>query len=457
MGGGLLELQYIGNEEAYFLYNPEITFFKSVYRRFTNFAMETISNEFENSSIAQPFSEKKIHCKIAPRRGDLIKHMSLVIDLPALQCTEKYAVQWAPNVGCILLQAIEFMIESQSIDKITGEWLYIYHELYSSNEERESFHTMINHPRTPISDELLQAGNYVIPARKMIIPVPFWFSRSSGNNFPLVALGKNHVQIHVTFSALEKAFIVRDKDGSEWKSPKSIPNILLSDFAVDSSPFTTIGTLDLNAELSVMYVFLEENEKNQISEQNLVYTLTNVQYVTAKELKRNTYKTPLQVKHPMREIVWVLQRDDVLLRNDWFNYTNYTNKDQTEIENIMQNNPPIIITSDNSKHILNSASLLLNKAPRFDSKPTSYFSELQPHIFMGKKVQDGIYLYNFGLNPKNVEQPSGTCNASALNSIELVTDIVTSPNNTYYNLRVFVVAYNQLRIMGGFGGLQFSS
>ena len=69
MGGGLLELQHIGNEEAYFLYNPEITFFKSVYRRFTNFALESIRNEFENSSILQVHSEKKINCKIS-RSGD---------------------------------------------------------------------------------------------------------------------------------------------------------------------------------------------------------------------------------------------------------------------------------------------------------------------------------------------------------------------------------------------------
>ena len=68
----------------------------------------------------------------------------------------------------------------------------------------------------------------------------------------------------------------------------------------------------------------------------------------------------------------------------------------------------------------------------------------------------GIFMYNFGLNPRNEEQPSGTCNASAFKNIDLVVDIITAPETTYYNLRAFVVSYNQLRILGGFGGLQFS-
>lgn len=455
MGGGILELKHIGNEEAYFLYNPQITFFKSVYRRFTNFALESIRVEFENSCIIQPDAEKKITAKI-PRHGDLIKHISLRVELPALRSTSEYAVQWAPNVGCILINMIDFMIESQIIEQITGEWLHIFHEIYSSDEERQSFKRMVNHPREPISDTILDGNDlYTIPKRTMIIPIPFWFSRSSGNNLPIVALTKNFVHLQITFNPLQDLFIVKNKQNPNgWVSPRS-ENVSLRDFAVDESHFTSLGTLDLNGELSIMYVFVEDVERNRIVNQNLVYTLTNVQYVSANELVRNSYEIPLNVKHPMKEIIWVLQRDDVKDRNDWFNYTNFKDENQTEVENIMSNENPLLITDSNTKHILQSASIKMNKAIRLELKENAYFSEFQPHVFLKKQIKTGLYMYNFGLHPTNEEQPSGTCNASAFNSIDLVCNIINA-SQSHFNARIFVVAYNQLRILGGFGGLQFS-
>ena len=457
MGGGLLELQHIGNEEAYFLYNPEITFFKSVYRRFTNFALESIRNEFENSSILQHASEKKINCKLS-RSGDLVKHVSLVFDLPALKSTDAYAVKWIPNIGCAIIKSIDFMIESQIVDQISGEWLYIYNELYATTEENQSFLNIVNHPEISanISSIFNSNDNYVLPGKRMTIPIPFWFCKSSGNNLPLVALSKNHIHIQITFRPLNELFLVRDKSNasSEWFSPPS--SIQLSEFAVDMSPFTTIGTLDIHAELSVMYVFLEQNERQRITQQDIVYTLTNVQYVETKQLERNSYIIPLQVKHPMKEIIWFLQRDDVTLRNDWFNYTNFIDQNQTKFENILLNNNPLVINESNNKNILVSAGILLNKNFRLEKKHFSYFSKLQPHIFLKHKIQEGIYMYNFGLHPQNEEQPSGTCNASAFKNIDLTIDIINAPDSTFYNLKAFVVTYNQLRIMGGFGGLQFS-
>jgi len=456
MGGGLLELQHIGNEEAYFIHNPQITFFKSVYRRFTNFALESIRNEFENSSIIQPTTEKRINAKIS-RSGDLIKHISLVIELPALQCTNEYAVQWIPNIGCSIIHTVDFMIEAQIIDRITGEWLYLYYQLYASPEERESFLQMVNHPTYLLSDAQKEAGVYIIPKRILTIPIPFWFSKTTGSALPIIALKKNQLHVQLTFNALEKLFIVRDKTvpNSPWVSPKTV-GVTLDTFSVDDSVFTTTGTMDVKAELSVMYVFIDEHERHRILESNIVQTITNTQYVRAIKLERNSNTIPLQVKHPMKEIVWVLQRDDVSERNDWYNFTNFEDSSQTEIESILLNTDPTVITSANQKSILNKAGILLNKNVRLEMKSASYFAELQPHIFLKHKIQDGVFLYSFGLNPANFDQPSGTCNASAFNYIDLVADIVTAPSHTFYNLYAFVVTYNQLRIGGGFGGLQFS-
>jgi len=46
MPGGLLQLVAYGAQDVYLTGNPQITFFKVVYRRHTNFALETIRNTF---------------------------------------------------------------------------------------------------------------------------------------------------------------------------------------------------------------------------------------------------------------------------------------------------------------------------------------------------------------------------------------------------------------------------
>ena len=42
MGGGLMQLVAYGAQDIYLTGNPQITFFKVVYRRHTNFSMEAI-------------------------------------------------------------------------------------------------------------------------------------------------------------------------------------------------------------------------------------------------------------------------------------------------------------------------------------------------------------------------------------------------------------------------------
>ena len=76
MGGGLLQLVAYGAQDVYLTGNPQITFFRTVYRRHTNFAMETIECDF-NGEV--DFG-RRITC-ILPRKGDLIGRIYLKIDI----------------------------------------------------------------------------------------------------------------------------------------------------------------------------------------------------------------------------------------------------------------------------------------------------------------------------------------------------------------------------------------
>ena len=59
-GGGLMQLVAYGAQDVYLTGNPQITFFKVIYRRYTNFAMESIENPFNGA----PNFGKKVTCTI---------------------------------------------------------------------------------------------------------------------------------------------------------------------------------------------------------------------------------------------------------------------------------------------------------------------------------------------------------------------------------------------------------
>ena len=72
MGGGLMQLVAYGAQDIYLTGNPQITFFKVVYRRHTNFSMESIQQTFSGTedyggSVTATIS----------RNGDLVHRMYL--------------------------------------------------------------------------------------------------------------------------------------------------------------------------------------------------------------------------------------------------------------------------------------------------------------------------------------------------------------------------------------------
>lgn len=431
MGGGYLELQHKGIEDAFFIKNPQITFFKSVYRRFSNFSLEPIQNDFENSTIMMPNVKRKVNCKVR-RLGDLVNHVTLSFTLPELKVKgingDKPDIKWVKNVGCAAIEKIDFLIESQVIESISGRWLHLYNELYSSEDQKRAFVNMASY------DDEIDYYSTIIPEKELFIPIPFWFSKTTGHNFPLLAVNKNHVHIQVTYRAIEDIVVI--KDGDNWVRPSTGFTILDYQTKLQST------NIDLHGYFSIMYIFLEDKERESLMRNIHTYTISTTQYKEHIQCSSES-KLPIRIKHPLKELIWVLQRNDsVTERNDWFNYTNF--KDSTALEE-----------EEKGKNILKSAQLLLNTNPRFEEKSWSYFNKVQPYIFFKKKIPDGVYMFNFGLSPLDFEQPSGMCNASAFSFIDLKISLENAPENTYYNLFAFAVSYNQLRIMSGFGALQF--
>ena len=104
MAGGLIQLVAVGVQDIYLIGNPQITFFKTVYKKYTNFAMESMQQPIDGRTDFGQQIEITIQ-----RKGDLIKDIIFEILLPILP-TGYY---WANGIGNVLIKQVDLEIGGQ--------------------------------------------------------------------------------------------------------------------------------------------------------------------------------------------------------------------------------------------------------------------------------------------------------------------------------------------------------
>ena len=85
MTGGLLQLVASGKQDIYLTINPEITFFKKVFRRHTNFSLEL--KEINSEQLATYGNNITF---ILNNHGDALHRCYLEVELPILKFSDKY-------------------------------------------------------------------------------------------------------------------------------------------------------------------------------------------------------------------------------------------------------------------------------------------------------------------------------------------------------------------------------
>lgn len=170
MTGGLLQLCAYGAQDVYLTGQPQITWFKMVYRRYTNFGMESISQQFSGS----PDFGRRVTCTIA-RTGDLLNRVYVQATLPKLNSSlgSPGRVRWVDKVGHALIDSYELRIGGQSIDKQYGEWLEIWNQLTLPEAKVMGYNRMIGHVNSLHYDAT--ADDYTV-----YVPLQFWFCRNPG-------------------------------------------------------------------------------------------------------------------------------------------------------------------------------------------------------------------------------------------------------------------------------------
>jgi hypothetical protein len=426
MGGGLMQLVAYGAQDIYLTGNPQITFFKVVYRRHTNFAVESIEQNF---SGAVGF-DRRVTATIS-RNGDLIKDMVIEAVLPTVGGTS--APEWVYGVGNAMIKECEIEIGGQLIDRHYGEWMNIWTELSIPEGLRAGYDNMVlNHADGTVTG---QAGDAVrnnadgASGVRVYVPLQFWFCRNPGLALPLIALQYHEVKLNITTRALNE--LVTGNDAT--------------------APTGTLSTF----KLYVDYVYLDTDERRRFAQVSHEYLIEQVQFTGDESTTTGGNKNAtLNFNHPVKELIWVCRESVNGSQtapngngNRWFNFNGAAGSSSAVTE------------------AFTTAKLQLNGHDRFTERNADYFRKVQNfqhHTRVPRATDDTsdsadrrlqmIYTYSFALKPEE-HQPSGTCNFSRIDNAVLQLGSVTIAGV----LKVFAVNYNVLRIMSGMGGLAYSN
>jgi hypothetical protein len=470
MGGGLMQLVAYGAQDIYLTSNPQITFFKVVYRRHTNFSRETIEQTFSGTAGA----DKTINVTIS-RNGDLVHRLYLECD------QNSTSVANTPhNVGHAIIDYVELEIGGQTIDKLYGHWMEVWARLTEPNETgsvgvmNASGASTISR-RVPgmttggtVASGLAADVNYLTKFQKLAcaggvswdspsaswtaanneptigspalqVPLPFWFCKNPGLALPLIALQYHEVKLKLKFTSTNKGG-------------------------------ANVSTM--NPKVWAEYIYLDTAERRRFAQVSHEYLIEQVQKFESSTDSAvagviSSKTLDLNFNHPVKELIFA------------------SDYDTTNASSARYGSLPGWADKDTA------VTLKLNGHDRFSAdRRWDYFSKTQiwehhtgPGNLEGghegfltgstdglvlwgtstsagaaavRGFADQIGVYSFALKPEE-HQPSGTCNFSRIDSTRLTFKNCRSKATNSINIIVYAVNYNVLRIMSGMGGLAYSN
>ena len=506
MGGGLMQLVAYGAQDIYLTGNPQITFFKVVYRRHTNFSMESIqqvlssglnqaptdfsstisrngdllgrlwieanlkfnATNWGNSTTEPPYIGKTSTLDLETNlvNNATVKNAASCHNVSGQHADNSGYIQWTNNTGCALIKESEIHIGGQLIDKHSDQFNDLYlmftdHNRRSwkglnNNVGRISYHMSgeqipgLGHWAEDDSNKcVFKPSKCDDTGLQLYIPLQYWFCRNPGLYLPLIALQYHEVVVK---------FNTRDL--------RALVNTNLSVSGTRTFPIPQDIGKGSCLELWAEYIYLDTDERRRFAQVSHEYLIEQVQSIENQPLRQSTN---LHFNHPVKELFWatrdiqVYNEDtcgaggvnakvnlpevhtnaDQVQSNDYFNYQSHISK--TNLEFIGNNS----VYQDFDK-----AKIIMNGMDRFAERKASYFSTVQPYQAGHRIPRKTCYMYSFSLRPEE-HQPSGTCNFSRIDTAQLELTNVDCPNSV--TLSIYAINYNILRIMSGMGGLAYSN
>jgi hypothetical protein len=478
MAGGLLNIVSVGNNNVFLTGNPSKTFFKVTYSKYTNFGLQKFRIDYDGARDLR-LTEPSVFTFKIPRYAELLMDTYLGITIPNIwspiyhptpdsvngtnNTWAPYEFRWSDNLGTTIISEVLITCGALTLQKYTGDYLAAMIERDFTDTKKNLYNIMtgntpeLNNPATSRSayPSAYYTSNSVgaepsIRGRTLYIPINTWFTLNSSCAFPLIALQYNELQITVTLRPIQDLFRVRDVFDNQYGQPYVQPDFTQPQFQMyrflqtppsiylDSANYEN-KVSNWNADIHLMstYCFLSADEAKQFALEDQVYLVKDVIQYNFQNITGSS-RIKLESNGMISSWMWYLQRNDVNLRNEWQNYSNWPYKsypsDLVFFTNNKTLNPGfnpdtnlvtgIATTGDfnpiNQKEILLTMGILLNGEYRENVLTSNVYNYVEKYVRTVGAAKEGLYCYNFCLHTNPFEiQPSGAINMSKFKNIEL--------------------------------------
>ena len=396
MGGGLMQLVAYGAQDIYLTGNPQITFFKVVYRRHTNFSMEAIPQVFDGT-----FGLGKTVVCTVPRNGDLVHRM--YVKVKASGTITQYTDMRS------LLKSVEVEIGGQRVDKQYYRWQLAWENLTYSDCQQNALDVVARATAAGAN------GDYYY------LPLDFWFCRNAGLALPLIALQYHEVKVRVELAAK-------------------------SEMRTGATTVAAPGDVNVDqGELLCDYIYLDTDERRRFAQVSHEYLIEQVQFTGSELVKNGSNKVNLHFNHPVKELVWV--------------YGTASESATTSVSFIsaakLQLNGHDRFKEETGDYFMHVQRLQHHTGVLGSARRAKLAGDTDAVDGANRGLEQGIYAYSFALKPEE-HQPSGTCNFSRIDNAVLNLTATTSVSGGV-ECHIFAHSYNVLRVMSGMGGLAYSN
>jgi hypothetical protein len=388
---------------------------------------------------------------IINRYADLLFSTYIQLELPTNDLSGSQAALWnhgsvnggggggfTTPLGFNFIDRVELDIGGQIIDRLYSEYMYLWSSLTFDFLKLLKLNTMLTNEKYTASSLQFSAnpgctegnGRQSLP-NVLYIPLMFFFTKNPGTALPLIALQYHEVKINVY-----------------WKTPQEITG----DYTATGLEPGALGNLPQasSASLYIDYIYLDTDERRRFAQQSHEYLIEQVQFNEDVGISSSSKRIDLTFNHPVKELLWVVQP------------TCYTNC-KAELTNYRVSNAPNRLTPFvYDKTPVYEQHLQINGQDRLERRYGDYFNKVQPfQHHTGVSPGSAVYMYSFAIKPEE-HQPSGTCNFSRIDTATLVVTMdgsvtVDQGSGDVWDMRMYAVNYNVLRIMSGMGGLAFSN
>lgn len=504
MTAGLLLLASNSRESVFMTFKPEITFFKTVYKRHTNFSIEPIPQYFIN-----PLDFGKQSTVSISKTGDLITDIYLEITLPNLSNVgnNNYNISYVKNLGYALIRKVEIEIGGVVLSRLYGEWFYIWKELTTPLEQKRGVDIILGNIEEFTKPEKEK------PSLKLIIPLFFWFNNGVGNALPLVSL-TDDIKIHIelrsltdviiqspqkyfkineNFCSLERGdYIYQNVNGEKkigiFYNYDLINNLIYYDelvgeidldypitnefneiYTINNSTNTFGRVLDnfgkvadffllnypsiVSANCLINYVFLDNEERYLYLTKNHEYLVQVPQNLIEETYNSSNVKYNLDFIHPISSIYFRVILEQNIKNKDYFEYSLFPLSNQPILENFEYKGQKLV----NNDSIIKNIKMVFNGQELSNVNNPNFYNLIQKLQYFDGYGNQFIYKYSFSIDPKDPNQPYGSLNFSKIDDAYIQFNL--DGNINYLNpvrIKAFALNYNIFRIVNGIGNFVFN-